>query len=693
MSECVIILDAGSQYAKVIDRKVRELHVDTRILPLATDPHSPEVKDPNVKAIIISGGPASVSASDAPLFNEDWFRIGKPVLGICYGMQLLVKAFGGAIERHSLREDGQKQIILQPLVTTTQQQPPREQEEGGRVGAGVALFEGLGGSNGEETVLLTHGDSVVDAGPELEVCAVSESGIIAAVQHKSLPLVGVQYHPEVELSVNGVAMLRNFLSFAQFSFSFVMTDRKAIALDYIRERTKEGQRVLSLVSGGVDSTVCTALLLEALGPERVVCVHVDHGFMRENESAKVVEELAALGAHIHVVDAAATFANATTTIPASKSNPEPRTSLPLYITVSPEEKRHIIGNTFMTVSNEAMISLNLDVASLLLAQGTLRPDLIESGSQTVSKTADAIKTHHNDTAIVRQLRSQGKIIEPLSEYHKDEVRALGRMLGLSEGLVERQPFPGPGLAIRILCANDPSLGTAFESTVECCKLFFDANNSNSNNNSTQTRISSLLHGLDAEGCVLPVRTVGVQGDGRTYSNAVAIALRSGGFPDAAQWGSLLEVARLIPHAAHAVNRIVFVFGGLSPLAARHHSIRSITPTTLTPDVIEKCRQADAAVNGVLAAHHLVRKLSQVPVVLIPVVFEDEDAKPSQKTHSVVIRTFLTSDFMTGVPAVPGSSNLPLEALEAMVAAVMVLPFVSRVLFDCTAKPPGTTEWE
>eukprot|EP00796_Vickermania_ingenoplastis_P010241 gene10241-7180_t len=629
----VVILDAGSQYGKVIDRRLRELHVCTEILPSNTPVEG--LSDESIKGIIISGGPNSVYDSDAPPFDSNLFNMEKPILGICYGMQLMCHTFGGLIEKGKVREDGQDTISVDPSAV---------------------LFTGL---EEHQQVLLTHGDSITDPGNQLSVTARSSSHIIAAVQHNSKALFGVQFHPEVELSKNGTTMLQNFLTYCGCSFSYTMEDRESTAIREIKERTAGGEKVLCLVSGGVDSSVCAALLLKALGPERVVCVHIDHGFMRLNESASVIKALTALGVPVHLVNAAESFSTATTQIPA-KGSREEYTTQQLSSVVDPEEKRNIIGNTFITVSNEAIRNLHLETQQLLLAQGTLRPDLIESGSAHASKRADAIKTHHNDTSVVRALRDAGKIIEPLKDYHKDEVRELGHSLGLPRELVERQPFPGPGLAIRVLCSDgkpidDPALKSTEMIAKDICGGQSDL---------IEGDLKLFIQDNRIESCVLPIRTVGVQGDGRTYAFATSLSL--GRFPSEHEWEKLLQLAKQIPKVAHSVNRVVYTFG-----SGNACSPPSPLPTTLTVPVLDMLRVADNIVNSTLIKFNLLRKLSQVPVVLIPISMENDEKR------SVVIRTFISNDFMTGVPAQPGSEYLPLAALQEMVDALLALPFVSR----------------
>ncbi|EPY24662.1 GMP synthase [Strigomonas culicis] len=625
--EYVAILDAGSQFGKVIDRRVRELQVETQILPLDT-PVAVLKQDPNLKGVIISGGPSSVTEKGAPQLCEGFFDLGKPILGICYGMQLLAVAYGANVKGGATREDGQDDVTLKP---------------------DVELFAGLAT---QEPVLLTHNDSVTDVAAPLDVIATSSLGIVAGIRHTSLPYYGLQFHPEVELTVHGKVIFKNFLTICGCSFSFTMEDREEVALRLIKERTANDQKVLCLASGGVDSTICAVLLLKALGPERVVCIHIDHGFMRLDESRQVIAALKDAGVHVHLINAADDFAQATTEMPAKGGRAAYQTKK-LCETTDPEEKRTIIGNTFMAICDKTIKELHLDVDNLLLAQGTLRPDLIESGSAYASKVADAIKTHHNDTAIVRELRNAGKIIEPLCDYHKDEVRELGKRLGVPAHLVERQPFPGPGLAIRTLCTDGtPHRDTNFERTEETVKK----------------TISERAPALVAQGvtsCLLPIRTVGVQGDGRTYAYAAAVAL--GRLPLAEEWQALMRLAKDIPKSSHAINRVVYAFG--APLK---ESPQTVTKTLLCPAVMDQLREADDIVNRTLQKHHLVRALSQVPVVLIPVGFE------KASSYSVVVRTFLTNDFMTGVPATPGSEYMPLPVLQEIVEELSKLSFITRV---------------
>ena len=613
----VAILDAGAQYGKVIDRRVRGLQFDSALLPLDT----PAAELEDYGAIIISGGPESVYALGAPHCDPRIFEMDKAVLGICYGMQLMNQAAGGMVSKPERREDGPVTISVEPASL---------------------LFDGL---EPQQDVLMSHGDSVTGVARGFSVIARSGE-IVAGIANQQRKLYGVQFHPEVDLTPNGTRMIGNFLTkVAGLEGNYSLADREAEAIRHIQEVVGERQ-VLVFVSGGVDSTVCAMLLAKALPGERINAVHVDTGFMRLHESDAVEQALIQAGIHLKVVRAEELFMNATTTV-GGKQTP------PLKQVTDPEVKRAIIGDTFMTVLEQTLGDLQLDPKETVLAQGTLRPDLIESASHLASNTAAVIKTHHNDTPLVRELRAAGRVAEPLSGLHKDEVRELGERLGLARELVWRQPFPGPGLAIRIICAEHPYKTAEFTQVAHSLEQF------------DSSTLST---------CLLPIKTVGVQGDGRTYSYAA-------GLSGDADWPRLMHLAREIPKAVHGVNRVAYIFG--DPV---HGAVEDITPTHLAHEELSQLRQADDAITQIMLKHSLTETLKQVPVILFPAAFGQPGAR------SVAIRTFITNDWMTGVPAVPGV-DFPEPVLSEMVAAVLRVPGIARVAYDLTSKPPGTTEWE
>jgi GMP synthase (glutamine-hydrolysing) len=610
------------------------------------------------------------------VYDPAIFSSGLPVLGICYGMQLIARHYGGRVERGAVREDGQFTVTLS---------------------TDCDLFAGL---DTRQEVLLTHGDSVVKVPPTCRVVGYS-GDVIAALQHSEYPVFGVQFHPEVQLTSNGTQMMRNFLyKIAGCKGHYSMASRRQMCIDYIRRSVGEAS-VLSLVSGGVDSTVCTALLVSALGPERVVAVHIDNGFMRQGESAKVKESLEALGLRLNVYDAGQRFYSAQTVVSVvCELGIEEKVTAPLHSVTSPEEKRVIIGNTFMKVADEVISDLQLDADSVYLAQGTLRPDLIESASPLASTRAHVIKTHHNDTQLVRELRRKGRVIEPLSEFHKDEVRCLGMELGLPHSLVYRHPFPGPGLAIRVVCQMEAYVREDFATTNTVLyhlvtlghrtevtpgpvqQLIERATTAND-----RDFLSRLTEGVPLSATLLPIYSVGVQGDCRSYNYVAAVSADE---TAEVPWPVVMTLAKLIPRICHNINRVVWVFGSAVP-----GPVVAVTPTLLTRSVLATLREVDERAHSILLRHDAGTRVSQMPVVLIPIDFSYQpDLRPPHSSfkRSVVLRPFMTSDFMTGVPAVPGK-DLPLEVLSEMVTGVLGVSGISRVLYDLTPKPPGTTEWE
>jgi GMP synthase (glutamine-hydrolysing) len=424
-------------------------------------------------------------------------------------------------------------------------------------------------------------------------------------------LFAVQFHPEVAHTPCGQAILSNFL----FDVCGCQKDwdpRGQIATlqDRIRETTRD-RNIFFFVSGGVDSTVAYTLCLKALGPDRVHGTYVDTGLMREGETEFVRASFAELGAKSFAVeDASGQFLGA------------------LQHADEPEDKRQIIGEAFVQVQQRILDSGTFLNGAWVLGQGTIYPDTIESGG---SAKADLIKTHHNRVAGIQKLIDEGRIIEPLSSFYKDEVRAVGRELGIPASLLDRHPFPGPGLAIRCLCTSDPE--------------------------APQRSLG---------GWILPVRSVGVQGDSRTYRSALAVH----DFPATDE-----ETAHLV-NSSEGVNRVVVQIWTDGPMA----SLRS-HPSKLTAERLGRLRRADAIVRKLTKDSGFDTTVWQFPVVLIPL-------GTSSKPDSLVLRPIDSVDGMTASVV-----RMPKDLLEQMVKELRTVPGIAGIFYDVTNKPPGTIEWE
>ncbi len=498
----VLVLDFGAQYVQLIARRVRERHAFARIV--RHDITAERVRELNPLAIILSGGPASVYEAGAPHCDPAIFDLGVPVLGICYGMQLICEAMGVAVAPNAARGEFGR-MDCRVLVT---EEP---------------LFHDV---PHETIVWMSHGDQIQNAGSDFVPLAVTPTCPIAAVRHRRLPIFGLQFHPEVSHTPYGSLILGNFLD--RICLNPKMWTMEAFierSLDDIRRRVGEGKRVVCGLSGGVDSAVCAALLARALG-SRVVCVFVDTGLLRLGERDAVAE---AFGAHsraeLRVIDASDRFLKA------------------LEGVVDPQQKRVRIGHVFVDVFREEARSI---AGAQFLAQGTLYPDVIESGGAPDGPTA-TIKIHHNVGGLPEQLGFD--LIEPLRDLFKDEVRRLGIELGLPDSIVWRHPFPGPGLAVRCLGeVTAPRLDILRQAD----EIFLDE----------LTKGGFDRRVAQAFAVLLPVQAVGVMGDARTYESVIALrAVETDDFMTA-DWSRLphellARASTRITNGVKGVNRVVY----------------------------------------------------------------------------------------------------------------------------------------
>jgi GMP synthase (glutamine-hydrolysing) len=517
---------------------------------------------------------------------------GTPVLGICYGQQLLAQAFGGSVRPGDKGEFGLALLDLQA--------------NGSRLFAGVS---------DHQQIWMSHRDVVETPPAGFRVLASTSTCPTAAIEDATRRLYGVQFHPEVAHTAEGTKILRNFV----FDICGCVKDwnpgqRVALVEDQIR-RSTGGRNVFFFVSGGVDSTVAFTLCLRALGPDRVRGVYVDTGLMRHGETDFVATTFERLGnGAVEVARCEDQFLSA------------------LEHAREPETKRHIIGEEFVRVQERIIAERGLLDGHWILGQGTIYPDTIESGG---TANAATIKTHHNRVAGIQKLMEAGRIVEPLADFYKDEVRAIGRELQLPRELLDRHPFPGPGLAIRCLCAEEDA---------------------------AVVRIP--------EGWLIPVQSVGVQGDSRSYAPILAIDV----FPSAA--------ARLQDEATELVNRTTRVNRVVARVASREPLERQrVYSSELTRGRIALLREADRIVRELSAQSKFDFEVWQFPVILIPLgTAESRDA--------IVLRPVRSVDGMTA-----DSVSMPDALLAAMASRLMAIEEISGVYYDLTHKPPGTIEWE
>ncbi len=609
----VAVLDYGGQYAHLIARRVRALGVYAEIFA----PGRFRLEErPDVVGVILSGSPRSVRDDPHPGPAPSSLRSGerelvaalvqsgRPLLGLCFGHQLLAAELGGAVEKGgAAREYGIAEARCDP---------------GSRLFAGLAPLQ---------RVWMSHGDHVARLPEGFKATACTDRLPIAAMEHESRPLFGLQFHPEVTHTEHGNQMLRRFLGLCGASFDWKPEGQVGRIVERVREQAG-GRKVFLLASGGVDSLVSLALCIRALGPERVFSLHVDTGFMRLDESREIVEALRAQGfTNLHVAQAEARFLES------------------LKGVVDPEEKRARIGRLFVEVLHDEVGRLPLG-DDWMLVQGTIYPDTIESGG---TEQAARIKTHHNRVEEIERMIRAGRVIEPLCDLYKDEVRALGRELGLPEHLLLRHPFPGPGLAIRVLASEGGAPEPGFDQDAEAIADFVSAS------------------GLGS--AVLPVRTVGVQGDERTYRHAAALWAKDGGWPG---WPTLKKVAAGLTNRFSSINRVLF------SLEPQPQGWLKLGRCLLEKGQLDKLREVDALV---VARTEKEPSIWQIPVVALP-LFGPEGRQ------AFVMRPVCSQDAMTAEVF-----EMEVGAFRELAAEARQIEGVGPLLYELTTKPPATIEWE
>ncbi|MEZ5064285.1 MAG: glutamine-hydrolyzing GMP synthase [bacterium] len=604
--DSIAVLDFGGQYVHLIATKIRALGVHAEI----RDPDDPADTFRDYRGLVLSGSPA-LSAFDA---DSDWSRdvleLGVPVLGFCFGHQEIAKAGGGRVE-HTKREYGAAKL---KIVNDS------------------PLFAGLGP---EEQVWMSHGDTVTAIGDGFTEIGMSVGGVDEVSAHRNAAIAcedrrwyGLQFHPEVDDTLCGPRIFENFVrEICDIRTEWKVGDQVEERAAAVRKEVGD-RNVLLLASGGVDSSVAALLFLKAIGPDRLRLLHIDNGLMRKDESAGVKRNLESLGLGpcLNVVDASAEFLAA------------------LEGLTEPEAKRKAIGDTFIAVFERE--AKKLDLSNALLGQGTIYPDTIETGG---TKRADVIKTHHNRVPLVQQMIAEGRVVEPLADLYKVEVRELGKALGLDPASIDRHPFPGPGLGIRVAAASRTE--------------DFDESR-------LRLEIAHALEGTGLTGLPLPVKSVGVKADLRSYEHPVLLVGENPGHD------RLAAIATSLAKNVQGINRCLFELSDTRPERAE------LVPATVTRERLDLLRELDAIVMQALERHDLMKIVWQCPTVLVPLKLD------GRGRELVVVRPVHSERAMTARPAWIGE-----KCAREITSALMAFDEVGAVAIDVTTKPPATIEWE
>lgn len=587
----IAIIDCGGQYTHRIAQVVRSCGVESRIFPANTDAYV--LTRAGARGIIISGGPKSVYEEDSPVIDKGILGMKMPVLGICYGLQLIAKLLGGQVER----------------VTARREYGPATVHKKNNSTGGL-----LQDCSDNFTVWMSHGDSVTAIPMGFSIIASSPACPYAAIADESRGFYGLQFHPEVQHAPDGRKIIQRFLALCN-SPPWEPVNRIESIIADIRQKASNRQ-VLMLISGGVDSAVAFKLIRMALPAERIHGLFIDNGLLRRGEVAQVMEDIMVLGeCNLSLANAGAGFLSRLTNI------------------VDPQAQRKIIGDYFIEVAHEQAGHIGFSSSdNWCLADGSIYPDVVES--------AGGIKTHHNRVETALGMVQAGRLIQPLADYYKDEVREIGSEIGMPDSILGRHPFPGPGLAVRILCAlEEPPL--------------------------LELKIESCLHHR-----VLPMYSVGVQGDQRTYKRAVALWVDR---PEVGIPSLAIETARQIPNKEPDVNRVLLCLSHYLPPEF------IFTPTMINPDTVDLLQVADETVNTRLVLDDLYDKVWQFPIVLAPF-----GTKPGGR--SVILRPVESQDGMTATAVL-----LPPRFFAQVTEVLMRIPGIDAVFLDLSSKPPSTIE--
>ena len=632
----IVVLDFGSQYAHLIAKRFRMLGYYSEIALPSTDLSVFE----NCKGIVFSGGPSSVYDEKVPEFNSEILNLPIPILGLCYGHYIVQLGYNGKVGKAPVGEFGFATLNLNPAVKSP-------------------LFEGI---EPTQQVWMSHQDGVLEIGDGFEVVGSTKDCPFAATQNLAKKRFSIQCHCEVKDTPCGNQIFQNFANYCGMEKNWDQDTVLQVILENIKKEA-DGKNVLLFLSGGVDSTITFALLNKALGQERVLGLHIDNGFMRKNESANVADAYHKFGFNNFIVeDASESFLKAIAGL------------------TDPQKKRMAVGENFITVRNEVVAKQNLDESQWMLAQGTLYPDIIESGG---TKNSNTIKTHHNRVQGIQDLIAKGLIIEPVKDLYKDEVRAIGKKLGLSAELVMRHPFPGPGLSINVLCNDGKEKSQDAEELPLALK-----------------ELEGIELNMFCENCsanlkrsILPVRSVGVQGDFRTYRFP---ALLDFGPAKEKEWPLGAVAAekgiRHFPGKREKIEECSSTITNVSKYANRTVIKLYQKPGLKDDDLklqegycdrrrLDQLREVDNIVLTELHKSGWYDQIFQHLTIDLPYAATPE-------TATFVLRPVISEDVMTARFAM-----LPKEVLGVIVQKIAELPFVDALYFDATNKPPATFGWE
>ena len=623
----LLVIDYWSQYTHLITSRFRHLGIYTEIVPATHDLDENdlnklknEINSWELKWIILSGGPNSVYAEDTLTLPKSFFELEVPILAICYGHQLTHFVNWGEIKWGDTEEYGEAKL---------------------KIDRKSKLFEGF--ENDEIIVWMSHWDSVVKMAEWFKVIWTTDDCEFGATEFSTLTkgemperqrgllnknIYTLQFHPEVSHTQNWIKILENFAKICEIEKEWSMEKFLEFELEELKKQIWD-KNVFLFISGWVDSTVAYFLINKAIWPDRIYPVFVDTGFMRKDEAKKVKQLLStAWVKNLQIIDAKDEFLK------------------DLEWIVDPETKRKIIWNKFIEIQARISKDLWLNPDNWLLAQWTIYPDTIESGG---TKNAQTIKTHHNRVPEIQKMIDAGMVVEPLAKLYKDEVRSIWRLLWIWSDLIDRHPFPGPGLSLRILCNNQEK--------------------AEENYNYEEEEINNFIWS-DFVAKILEVKSVWVQGDNRSYKHPLSINLEDW---KEIEWEELNEVSTSITNNFNSVNRVLLNLW-------ENKSNLSLQKWYLTEDRIELLQEIDDIVEKFLIEKNYRNKIWQFPVVLIPIW--------SEWKESIVLRPIDSIEAMTAT-----FSRIDLNDLKQLVNKILENPKIETVFYDLTGKPPGTIEWE